>query len=265
MSVGAAAVQISLPDLAATQLVGYVLVFCRVGALFALAPIFSARMIPTQAKLIVAGAISFALTPLVTAGTTVPTDLTVVPLILKEVIVGLGFSLGLAVLTAGFQAAASILDTTIGFSFAALVDPLTQGQSAVIGQLYALFSVLVFLLIGGDQLMLQGLAASYRLIPVGATPHPAQFGALAAHDLTQIMLIAVEVAAPVLVALGIVDVTLALVARAVPQMNVFFVGIPGKILVGLGAISASLPFVTGHVQGMLQQAVYDALSTLRVH
>ena len=96
-------------------------------------------------------------------------------------------------------------------------------------------------------------------------PSAAQSGALAQHDLTQIFLIGVEVAAPVLVALGVVDVTLALVARAVPQMNVFFVGIPGKILVGVGAISASLPFVTGHVQDMLQQAVYQALSTLRVH
>jgi len=261
----AAGTQLSLPDLAATQVVGYVLVFCRVGALFVFAPIFSARMIPMQAKVVVAGAVAFALAPLVTSGTTVPTDLTVAPLILKELLVGLAISLGLAVVSAGFQAASSILDITIGFSFAELVDPLTQSQSAVIGQLYALFSVLVFILIGGDRLMIEGLSASYRLIPVGQTPSMTQVGALAAHDLTQMFLIALQVAAPVLVALGVVDVTLALVARAVPQMNVFFVGIPGKILVGLGAISASLPFVTGHVQDLLQQAVYQTLSTLRVH
>ncbi len=263
--VGAAAVQISLPDLAATQIVGYVLVFCRVGTLFVFAPIFSARMIPVQAKVVVAGAVSFALAPLVTGGAPVPTGLAVAPLVLKELLVGLSISLGLAVVSAGFQAAAALLDMTIGFSFAQLVDPLTQAQSAVIGQLYSLFSVLVFILIGGDRLMIQGLNASYRLIPVGQMPSAAQSGALAQHDLTQIFLIGVEVAAPVLVALGVVDVTLALVARAVPQMNVFFVGIPGKILVGVGAISASLPFVTGHVQDMLQQAVYQALSTLRVH
>lgn len=261
----AAAAQLSLPNIAASQLVGYVLVMCRVGALFLLAPIFSTRMIPMQAKLVVAGAISFALTPLVTNGVAVPTGVSVAPLILKELLVGLAFALGLAVITAGFQTAAAILDVTIGFSFAELVDPLTAGQSAVIGQLYAVFSVLVFLLVGGDRLMLEGLAASYRVIPLGTTPSLAQAAALAEHDITQVFLIGIEIAAPVLVTLALVDVSLGLVARAVPQMNVFFVGIPAKILVGLGAISASLPFVTGHVQGLLQQAVYQALSTLRVH
>ena len=68
---------IGAANIAASQLVGYVLVLCRVGALFTLAPIFSARMIPMQAKLVVAGAVSFALMPLVTSGVTVPTDVTV--------------------------------------------------------------------------------------------------------------------------------------------------------------------------------------------
>jgi len=69
----------------------------------------------------------------------------------------------------------------------------------------------------------------------------------------------------VLIALGLVDVALALVARAVPQMNVFIVGLPAKILVGFGAIAASLPFVAGHLQDSLQQAVFDALGALKVH
>ncbi|HKI90712.1 MAG TPA: flagellar biosynthetic protein FliR [Gaiellaceae bacterium] len=260
-----AAVQVSLPSFAASQLVGYVLVLSRVGGLFVLAPIFSARLIPTQAKLVVAGAISFALMPLVTSGVTVPTDISVAPLILKELLTGLAIALGLAVVSAGIQAAASVLDVAIGFSFAELVDPLMQGQSAVIGQFYSLFSVLVFLLIGGDRLMIQGLVASYRLVPLGTVPSFAQVGGLAENDLVQIALIGMEVAAPVLIALGLVDITLALVARTVPQINVFIVGLPGKILVGIGAISASLPFITGHVQDMLQQAVYQALIALRVH
>jgi flagellar biosynthetic protein FliR len=263
-------VNVSLPQIAATQLVGYVLVFCRVGGLFVLAPIFSGRMIPAQAKLVVAGAISFALMPLVTHGAgmhgkPVPTDLTLVPLIMKEILVGLAIALSLGAVAAGVAAASSLLDTTIGFSFAALVDPLTQTQSAVVGQLYSLFSVLVFLMIGGDHLMIEGIAASYRLVPLGQIPSFAQFGALAQHDLGQIFVIGLEVAAPVLISLGLVDVALALVARAVPQMNVFIVGLPAKILVGFGAIAASLPFVTGHLQDELQQAVFQALGALRVH
>lgn len=256
---------VSLPHVAATELVGYVLVLCRVGGLFVLAPIFSGRMIPAHAKLIVAGAISFAIMPLVTHGAAVPTDLTIIPLVMKELLVGLAIALSLGAVSAAIAAAASLLDTTIGFSFAVLVDPLTQTQSAVVGQLYSLFSVLVFLMIGGDHLMIQGLAASYRVVPLGHIPSLAQFGALAEHDLGQIFVIGLEVAAPVLIALGLVDAALALVARAVPQMNVFMVGLPAKILVGLGAIAASLPFVATHLQDELQQAVFQALGALRVH
>lgn len=256
---------VSLPHVAATELVGYVLVLCRVGGLFMLAPIFSGRMIPAHAKLIVAGAISFAIMPLVTHGAAVPTDLTIVPLVMKELLVGLAIALSLGAVSAAIAGAASLLDTTIGFSFAALVDPLTQTQSAVVGQLYSLFSVLVFLMIGGDHLMIQGLATSYRVVPLGHIPSLAQFGALAEHDLGQIFVIGLEVAAPVLIALGLVDVALALVARAVPQMNVYFVGLPAKIMVGLAAIAASLPFVTTHLQDELQQAVFQALGALRVH
>jgi flagellar biosynthetic protein FliR len=259
-----AAVTVSLPNLAAAHLVGYVLVLCRVGGLFVLAPIFSGRMIPSHAKLIVAGVISFALMPLVTHPAAIPTDVRIVPLVMKELLVGLAFALALGAVAAGIQGAASLLDTTIGFSFAALVDPLTQTQSAVVGQLYSLYTVLVFLMIGGDHLMIEGLAASYRLIPLDTIPTFGHLAALAAHDAVQMFVIGLEVAAPVLIALALVDVSLALVARAVPQMNVFMVGLPAKILVGLGAIAASLPFVTTHLQGQLQQAVFDALGALKV-
>jgi len=258
-------VELQLPSIAGAQLVGYVLVLCRVGGLFVLAPVFSGREIPTQAKVIVAGAISFALEPIVIHGQVVPTGIELVPLILKELLVGLAIALALGVVAAGVQTAASLLDTMIGFSFATLVDPMTQAQTAVTGQLYSLFTVLVFLLIGGDHLMIEGLAASYRLVPLGVLPSAAKLGGLAAQDLTQIFVIGVEVAAPVVIALGLVDIAFALVARSVPQMNVFFVGIPGKVLVGLGAIAASLPFLTGHLEDLLQNAVYQALASLRVH
>lgn len=256
---------ISLPHIITNEVVGFILVLCRVGGLFVLAPIFSGRMIPAHAKLIVAGGISFAIMPLVTHGAALPTDVAIVPLILKELLVGVAIALSLGTVAAGIAAASSLLDTTIGFSFAALVDPLTQTQSAVVGQLYSLFSVLVFLMIGGDHLMIQGLAASYRLVPLGRIPSMTQFGALAQHDLARIFVIGLEVAAPVLIALALVDVALALVARTVPQMNVFIVGLPAKIMVGFGAVAASLPFFAGHLQDYLQQAVFQALVALRVH
>jgi flagellar biosynthetic protein FliR len=258
-------VQALVPSFAGQQSVGFVLVLCRVGGLFVLAPIFSGRMIPMQAKLIVAGAISFALMPLVTAGAAIPTGLSVVPLMIKEMLVGLGLALALGAISAAVQFAASLLDTMIGFSFSTLVDPMTQAPSAILGQFYSLFSVLVFLMIGGDRLMIEGFTASYALIPVGKVPSVTQLGTLATTDLGQIAVVGLEIAAPVLIALTLVDIAFALIARTVPQMNVFVVGLPAKILVGFAAIGASLAFVTGDLQNLLQQAVMNSLQVLRVH
>ncbi len=101
-----------------------------------------------------------------------PSGLAIVPVMVKEVIVGLALALGLGAVAAAIQFAASIMDTMIGFSYAALIDPMTSAPSAILGQFYSLFAILVFLLIGGDRLMIEGLAASYRLIPVERDAEP---------------------------------------------------------------------------------------------
>jgi flagellar biosynthetic protein FliR len=254
---------VNLPQFAGTQAVGFVLVLCRVGGLFVFAPVFSGRMIPMQAKLIIAGAISFTMMPLVTSAG-VPSGIAVAPVMVKETVVGLAFALALGVLGAAVQFAASILDTMIGFSYAALVDPINQTPSAILGQLYSLFSVLIFMMIGGDRLMIMGLAKSYDLIPLGEVPSVARMGSLATDGLAQVSVIGLEIGAPVIVALVLVDIAFGLIARTVPQMNVFVVGLPGKILVGFAAIGASLAFVTGDLETLLQQAVLHSLEALRV-
>ena len=253
-----------MTSLAATDVVGFVLVAARVAPLFAFAPVFSSRMIPAQAKLIAAAAISLALTPIAAHGQRLPVDsLAVAPLVLKEVLVGLAFAVAIGVLSAAVQAAGSLLDTIVGFSFAALVDPIDNAQAAVFGQLYALFATMVFLLTGGDQIMVLGLGKSYELVPLGTVPPAAHLAALATSGLGDVFVIGLEIAAPVVIALALTDIAFALVSRAVPQMNVFQVGLPAKVLVGFATVAASLPFVATHLQERLQQLVVDALTALR--
>jgi flagellar biosynthetic protein FliR len=254
-----------LPSIAGTSIVAFVLVLSRVGGLFLFAPVFSSRMIPSQVKLLAAGAIAFALTPIAVHGQTVPTDpLVFVSLLVKEVLVGLAFAVSIGVISAALQAAGSLLDTLVGFSFAALVDPIDNAQAAVFGQLYALFATMVFLLTGGDQMMIFGLGRSYDLLPLGVLPHSGSLVLLATSGLTQVFTIGLEVAAPVVIALVLTDVAFALVSRAVPQMNVFQVGLPAKVLVGFATFAAALPFVATNLSDRLQELVVQALTTLRV-
>lgn len=254
---------VRLPELAASQLVGFVLVLARVGGIFIFAPVFSSRLIPPRAKLVVGGAVSLALVPLATGGKTLPTDpLTVGVLFAKEAIVGLGFALAIGVIVGAVQAGASLLDTLVGFSFGALVDPMSNQQSAVLGQFYSVFTLMVFLTIGGEQLVFAGLGKSYQVLPIGEVPSLAALGRLATDGAGDVMVIGLQIAAPVIIALLLVEAGLALVARAVPQMNVFVVGMPAKILTGLAVVGASLPFVAEHIRSELEVLVSNGLRAL---
>jgi flagellar biosynthetic protein FliR len=121
---------------------------------------------------------------------------------------------------------------------------------------------MIFLFTGGDRLVILGLARSYQLLPLGRVPSPNALAAMATDELAQVGVVALEIAAPVLIALIVADVAFAIVARAVPQMNIYFVGLPLKILVGLGVVAASLPFAAQHVETQMTDSVVRGLRAL---
>lgn len=253
-----------LPGIAGDQLLAFVLVLSRLGGIFALAPVFSSRVIPLRVRIVVAAALALVLTPLASEGRQLPEQAVDIALaLLKETLVGLAFAVAVGAVAAALVAAGELLDVVTGFSYAQLVDPMSGLQSGPLARLYTLFGAIAFLLIGGDHLVVLGLARSYALLPIDSDPNPAALASLAAHELTQVAAIAVEVAAPVLVALLLADVAMALIARAVPQMNVFFVGVPGKIVLSIAVAAAAMPFVARHLTTDVASAVDQALSVLR--
>ena len=102
--------------------------------------------------------------------------------------------------------------------------------------------------------MIMGLAKSYTLVSLTQGPDTARLGAIGFSALTSVFVIGLEVAAPAIIALIVADAAFAIVARAVPQMNVFVVGLPAKIMLGFATVAVSLPFVGMHVQDDLAAA-----------
>jgi flagellar biosynthetic protein FliR len=247
------------------HVIAFVLVLSRVGPLFVLAPLFSSKMVPMRARGVAAVALAVGLSPLALKDTTLPTDaMSIGGLIAKEALVGFAFAFAIAVLFAAIAAAGSFLDTLIGFSFGGLVDPVNGNQTAVLSQVYTLVSVMVFIAIGGDVWMIKGLARTYDLVGLTQMPSIGTMVGGAQHTFSTIFVSAVELAAPVLIALIITDAGFGVVSRVMPQLNVFAVGFPAKILVGFLIVAASLPFVAGWIGNQLQQSVLQALQTLKV-
>jgi flagellar biosynthesis protein FliR len=254
-----------LKQIGEQHVIAFVLVLARVGPMFVIAPLFSSKMVPARARGVAAVALAVGLSPIALKDAKLPTDaLSIGGLIGKEALVGFAFAFAIAVLFAAVSVAGSFIDTLIGFSYGGLVDPVNGNQSAVLAQVYSLVGVMVFIAIGGDVWVIKGLAGTYHLVGLTDMPSIGRMVGGAQHTFSTIFVSAVEIAAPVLIALIITDAGFGVVSRVMPQLNVFAVGFPAKILVGFLIVGASLPFVAGWIGNQLQQSVLSALQTLRV-
>jgi flagellar biosynthesis protein FliR len=247
------------------QLVGFILVLARVSPMFLLAPIFSSRMVPARARGVLAVAISFGLAPLAMHGQHLTLDwMTLAGLLGKELLVGLAYAFALAAVFAAISVAGAFLDTAIGFSYGSLIDPITGTQSTILAQLYAMVGVLIFIALDGDHWMIEGLARTYQLMPMTKFPSIGALVGGADKAFVSIFGSAIELAAPVMLAALLTDCALGLVARVMPQLNVFSVAFPAKIAVGLLVMGISLPFVGGWISDQVQVSVSSALQSIHV-
>jgi len=120
------------------------------------------------------------------------------------------------------------------------VDPLTGSQESGIAHLMSQVVTLLFLTLNGHIMLLGALAQSFALVPPGSLLINPSLGVDMVHFTSQLFVMAVKIAAPVMASIFLVDLALALVARAAPQMNVLFIGFPLKI--GVGFLFMTLVF-----------------------
>jgi flagellar biosynthesis protein FliR len=254
-----------LDKLAGNELAGFILVLARVTPLFFIAPLFSSQMIPARVRGIIAVGITIGLTPIAMHGQHVPSaPMALAGLVIEGLLTGLGFAFTLAMLMAAIESAGSLIDVVSGFSYGSLINPMNGQNSAVISRFYSLIGTLIFLIIGGDAWTLRGLDRTFTLVPLTQGPRISSLVGGAEHVFTGVFAAALEIAAPVLVALLITDVAFGVVSRVVPQLNVFAVGFPTKVAVALLVVGASLPFFANWISNQLTVSVGAALGALHV-
>jgi flagellar biosynthesis protein FliR len=254
-----------LSMLAGNELAGFILVLARITPLFLIAPPFSSPAIPPRVRGVIAVGISIGLAPVALHGQHIPSDpLTLAGLVFEGLLVGFGFAFSFAVLFGAVEAAGALADLGAGFSYGSLINPFDGNQGSVFAHLYSLVGIAIFLMIGGEAWVLRGLAHTFTLVPLTSAPRLASLVGGAEQVFSTVFASAVEVAAPVLIALLITDAAFGVVSRVVPQLNVFAVGFPAKVAVALLVVGASMPFLGGWISNQLSITVGDALGALHV-
>jgi flagellar biosynthetic protein FliR len=237
-------------------------VLARVASLVAIAPVFGAKQTPNMVKVGLAFVLSIVITPIAmpslrAAGMPTTVYGMVAPLA-GHVIVGLmmGFVASLVILAV--ELGGSLLDTQVGFSMAQTFNPALGELAAPLTQFQSMYALLLFLLAHGHYIVIAAVANSFAILPALDINFGTGSFLTMVGDLTFGVLVnGLKIAAPAGAILLVIDFTLALLARAVPQMNVFYVGMPLKVIAGLTLVAAILPLFAIFVGHMVADMPSD--------
>lgn len=223
----------------------FLLTFVRVGFVVFLMPFFGGEYIPIMVKGALCLVLTMALWPhLSFPGNLLPAHpFSFFPLLLAEGVLGLLLGMCVHFIFAGIQTGGQIMGFQMGFTMVTLADPTSGAQVSITSHILYMVCFLIFLALDGHLHLLRALADSFALVPPGGLRVS---GALTERVLelsASMFFLAVKIAAPVLAALFMVELTLALMGRAAPQMNLLTMGFPIKIAVGfffMGILFSSL-------------------------
>lgn len=231
------------------------LVFVRVAALIMVGPFFRSAAFPMQVKLF------FSLVTTILIYFAIPGEgafvsaqdggVFLVQAIILEILVGVALGLVGQLVFAGLEMAGMLISLNTGLSFANMVDSSTQQQSMVLGNLFRMLAILIFLSIDGDKIYISALVKSFEVVPVNqAQIHLA--GPFMLEIAKYLFVIGVQITSPFLIVLFLIDVSLAIFGRIMPQANLMFIALPVKFGVGIALLMLAIPYLPTAFNMMFQ-------------
>lgn len=226
-----------LPGLALQALLDQALIFLiltlRIGAFLLSAPFFGSRMIPLPVRIVFSAALAAFLVGRVAVPTIdTLTTFRVLPIIAQEIAIGLSAGLLLTILFAAVALAGEKIAGTAGLSFAFQIDPNSGGQMPLVSQVFTLFLTVVFLSANGHLAAFAMLLESYNLTPIGTGTDYLQLLAIGEIAGGKMFVTATHLMLPIVTALFLVNITIGVITRSAPTLNLFSFGFPITLLAG---------------------------------
>lgn len=222
---------------------GTLLVLARIAGVVLTAPLLGHVLVPVRVRAGLVAVLALALAP--SAAPVAPPDLGLLAFagaVAVESLLGALLGFVAQLVFAGVQLGGQVAGIQIGFGMANLLDPQSSQQSTVVAEWEQLLALLAYLALDVHHLLVSALVESFRVAPAGTAVLGAGVLRGVAARGGELFAIGVRVAAPATIVLLLVNATLGVLARTIPQLNVFVVGFPVNVGVGLVVLGASLPF-----------------------
>lgn len=244
-------------NFAPATIVGFCLVLVRSSAFVALCPPFNSPALPARIRVGFAVALSFLLAGKIGASVTDVSMSALISGFASQFIAGLGLAAFLFVIFQALQSAGELIDLQVGFSMAALLDPISGNMSAPIGRLHQLLGTTILFAINGHVLVVRAFVESVHAAPLGKI----DTGALAEgliHMLVMMLVAAIEIALPVITALFLTEVALGLLGKAAPQLNILVIGFGVKAMIAFSLLATTLVLLPGSTESLIGQGIRAA-------
>lgn len=244
----------------------FLLLLTRTTGIFIIAPFFGSQNIPQTFRVAAAILMAVVLFPTVdrsVVATAPPTVLAYGGAVLSELFIGWLIGYVAYISFSAIHMAGKLMDMQVGFSIVNVMDPTSGQQIPLIGSFLYNLTLIFFVMTNGHHMIVTALAESFRLVPVmGMSVNPNV--ALMIRDFTAgIFSTGMKVALPVTFAILLTNVSLGILARTMPQLNIFVVGIPIHIIIGMFVLSVVIPFYVLFLDGLFNELYGHVSAALR--
>lgn len=224
----------------------FILLFIRATGLFVASPIFGKNNLPPVMKIGFSVLVAFILLPLHTETFYLSIDnyQMLIYWSIMEFLIGIIIGFIALIYFNLVYLAGTIVDIQMGFGMVNIMDPQTNAQMPLMGGFYNILITLIFLATNGHHEIIRALLRSYEVMPIGfnisVTENVINY---LIKIFTETFILAFQLSAPIIIAIFLSNVILGILARTMPQMNIFIVGLPLKIIIGIVVILLSLQFL----------------------
>lgn len=223
----------------------FLLLLTRVSGIFVISPFFGSQNVPVYFRVAASFTITLVLFPVVDGFMDITAPATVIGYtmaVLSELFIGWLIGFVAYISFAAITMAGKVMDMQVGFAIVNVVDPTSGQQMPLIGSFLYNLAIIVFVVTNGHHMIIAALFESLQSVPMLGLEPNLSLPMIIAQFTTGIFLTGMKIAMPVTFAILLTNVGLGILARTMPQMNIFVVGLPMQISVGMIILTMVLPF-----------------------
>lgn len=240
----------------------YVLVLFRIGGLMIFAPFFGGTRIPRPVKIMFALVLAAGMCGNVPRPVQLPVSTWELALgIGGEMVFGIAMGMVLSFTFIAAQWSGEIIGQQMGLNIGEVFDPQFGASGSLVGDLYFMLTLVTFLVLGGHRDMLRGLDMSLESLPLLSLSVDRNLLDTLIGLLGSCTMLSMQLAAPMLVTMLIVDLALGCIGKAMPQMNVLTAGLSIRAILGMGVVIVGLMSTTS----VLSDRVSRSIETMQLH